>query len=194
MRRASLASLLAFLVWVPTATAQVADPIAVPGEAEASGSASVEGSASFDGGVAGGAGQGFGVGPATMLGSADGLGLVGPGIVYDTAVFHIEALIAFARSDANTNLGIGGRFWYHLHRSERADFSLGGGLGLLSLDSDPGDSAMVFDLEGGGEVRLWLVENVSLSAALGLVVLAGDGDGVDLVGDLTGAGALTYFF
>jgi hypothetical protein len=142
-----------------------------------------------EGDVRAGSGGGLGVGVHAML-----LGAVGPAVVYDTGVFHIEGLLAFA-SNGETQIDVGGRFWYHVHSSQAADFSLGGGLGVQSIDPE-GDVEGTTDIEidAGVQVRVFLVPNVSLSASAGLGIITGDADFLALTGDLTGDTGLTYFF
>ena len=139
--------------------------------------------------VRAGSGGGFGVGVHAML-----LGAVGPAIVYDTGVFHIEGLLAFA-SNGQTDIDVGGRFWYHVHASQAADFSLGGGLGVQSSDPE-GDVEGTTDIEidAGVQLRVFIVPNVSLSASAGLAIITGDSDFLSLTGELTGDTGLTYFF
>jgi hypothetical protein len=203
MRRTTTLSLLGLLVWSPAALAQ--DPIAVPGEEEAAQPepeftevveepTPARGS-DGDGGHASGASRGLGVGAMALLGAAEAGGiLTGPAVVYDFGQFHAEAVFAFD-SGGEDAFGLGARFWYHLHGSRRADLSVGGGLGMASIDQGGGQEDLsVLDVEGGALVRYFVVDNVSLSAALGFVVLGADADEMHLRGDLVGRGGIVYFF
>jgi hypothetical protein len=144
-----------------------------------------------------GGAHGFGVGAIAVLGAFDlggvhfARGMAGPAVAYDPASFHVEALVSFA-TGAGDLTSLAGRFWYHLHRSPRADFSVGGGIGYASVGDD--EDFTVVAIEGGGEVRFFLVENVSVSAALGLRVLAGDASGNELLGNLGGSSGIVYYF
>jgi hypothetical protein len=201
MRRTSIVSLLATLALAAPAWAQddLGDPLAVPDEGDTRPVSTTASSQSGDM-----ESRGLGVGILGMLTSRDfggmfaGLrtGPIGPAVVYDAGVFHIEGILGFADNNASTEIDLGGRFWYHLHSVGNADFSVGGGLGFatISFDGPGNNSQTVIDLEGGAQLRYFLVDNVGLSVSLGLAILAGDGDGVDLTGDLNGAGGIVYYF
>lgn len=140
------------------------------------------------GGAAGGS---LGVGVQTML---TGAGPFGAQLVYDAGMFHIEGIFGFA-SNGSTNLDLGGRFWYHIHAAQLADFSLGGGVGVVSIDPD-GDAEGTTDvhINVGAQLRAFLVPNVALSVSAGLAIITGDADLVAVTGDLVGAAGVTYFF
>lgn len=168
------------------------DPIDIPGEGEEEvddGGSTValeaEGEATVDDG--GGEGAGLGVGVHAMLS-----GPFGAAIIYDPGAFHIEGMIGFA-SNGTTAIALGGRFWYHLHTSTAADFSLGGGLGLSTVDDDPEDQNNVH-IDAGAQLRAFVVPNVALSATLGLAIVTGDADFVGLTGQLVGGLGISYFF
>jgi len=141
--------------------------------------------------ASGTSGGSLGVGVNTMLTTT---GPFGPQLVYDTGVFHIEGILGF-ESDGTTNFDLGGRFWYHIHSSQAADFSLGGGLGFTSVDPD-GDNNDTSDIhiDVGGQIRAFVVPNVALSVSAGLSISSGDDDFVAITGDLLGAAGVTYFF
>jgi hypothetical protein len=206
--------LCALLAGSATALAQddTSDPLAVPGEdtsgeasgeATASGEVSAEGGASVEGGASadmsvgsdeggGAGGGGFGVGAIAML-----TGPFGAAIVYDPGKFHIEGILGFsAIEDVDTIIALGGRFYYHLHTSTAADFSVGGGLGISIVDQEAADeSDTAIHIEAGGQVRTFVVPNVALAASLGLAVVSADGsDFVGLTGNLVGSLGVTYFF
>ena len=173
----------------PLLDTEVEGEAGVEGEATASGEASASAEVSASGEMAGGgAGGGFGVGVQAML-----EGPFGVAVLYDPGAWHVEGILGFY-SNGETALALGGRFYYHLHSSTAADFSLGGGLGLVTIDNDADDSITNIHLEAGGQVRTFVVPNVALSASLGLAVVAGDGDLVALTGQLVGGLGLSYFF
>jgi hypothetical protein len=133
----------------------------------------------------------FGVGVNTML---DIEGPLGPSVIYDTGVFHVEGLLGF-QDNGQTRFDIGGRFWYHIHAAQSADFSLGGGLGVVSID--PGgedDNITNIEIDGGAQLRAFIVPNVALSVSLGLAVLTGDADAISITGDLFGSAGIAYYF
>jgi hypothetical protein len=135
-----------------------------------------------------GRGHGIGVGAATMLNGTSGAlftwGSAGGG-------FHIDGLFGlhhYRDPDRNytTSFTLGGRFWYHLHAASFADFSLGGGLGLISWTNNPGtptsDSRLDISLEVGGQIRAFVVPNVALVADLGLGATFGNDDDIMIGG------------
>ncbi len=134
----------------------------------------------------------LGVGVQTML-LPDGP--FGPAVIYDAGMFHLEGLFGFADDDATTRFDLGGRFWYHIHSAASADFSLGGGLGVVSIDPE-GDAEGTTDIEidAGAQIRAFLVPNVAVSASLGLAILTGDGDFIAITGDLVGNAGIAYYF
>lgn len=195
------ASLLLILGHAGAASAQdTGDPLDVPGEGgEASGEASASGEISAGGEVTasgsggGGAASGFGLGAMAML-----TGPLGGAVIYDPGQFHVEGIVGFD-SNGVTTIALGGRFWYHLHTSTAADFSLGGGLGFLSTEEDDGfgmsEDVTTIHVEGGGQLRVFVVPNVALSATAGLAVVTGDEqDFVAVTGQLIGDVGVSYFF
>jgi hypothetical protein len=185
------------------------DPLLGGGEDDVGGGVEASGEVSASGEVTGGAettetteatetagasGSGFGVGIQAMLAGPGAGAPTGGAILYDPGQFHIEGIVDFY-SNGGTQFGLGGRFWYHLHTSTAADFSLGGGVGLTILDDEEVDETFtLFHIEGGAQVRTFVVPNVALSATLGLAIVAGDGDLVALTGQLVGGIGLSYFF
>lgn len=139
-------------------------------------------------------GTAFGVGVHAFL-----TGPYGPAIVYNMHRFHIEGIIAFQNA-GGTNVALGGKFWFHVHQTRSSTLSLGGGAAFESVETmtiDPRTGANAkatnIDLEGGAQIRFFATDNVSLSAAVGLAIVTGDGDFVGLTGQLQGAVGLTYF-
>lgn len=125
----------------------------------------------------------------------DGLG-TGPSVVFQTPMFHIEGILTFL-DDGDTDVGLGGRFWYALSQTARSDFSVGGGLSLL-IDGNAdmmGNDDTDVELDFGAQLRAFVVPNVALSATLGFGIVVQDGDDfIGLVGDLVGDLGITYFF
>jgi hypothetical protein len=132
-------------------------------------------------------GHGPGVGVEENLG-----GLSGGCFVYDAGRFRIDAILGIAHtSERNgasvTDFGIGGRFFYVVHRLERADFSLGGGVAIVHEDiGNGGPSDTNVQLELAAQIRVFLAPNVSLSGSLGFVIVTADNN-VILGGPVTSA-------
>lgn len=138
--------------------------------------------------AASGHGRGIGVGAATMLNGTSGAlvtwGSSGGGLHVD----GIFGLHHYRDDDTHytTSFAVGGRFWYHVHASTFADFSLGGGIGLTSWTFNPGapgsDSRLDLSLEVGGQIRAFIVPNVALVADLGLGATFGNYDNIMIGG------------
>lgn len=204
-----LSFVCALLAGSATALAQESgDPLDVPGEgtedtsgeASAGGEASVGGEASAGGEVSagaaeeGGSGGGFGVGVVAMITPG---GPTGAEVVYDPGRFHVEGILGFASVEGGeTDIALGGRFWWHLATSTAADFSLGGGVGFVLVDQpDPFEDQTNIHLEGGAQIRTFVVPNVALAGSLGLAIVSGDeADFVGITGQLFGAIGVSYFF
>jgi hypothetical protein len=142
-----------------------------------------------------GHGRGIGVGAVTMLNGTSGAlftwGSAGGGL-------HVDGIFGLhhyrdGNGNYTTSFGVGGRFWYHVHASSFADFSLGGGLGLTSWTNNPGnpgsDSRLDVSIEVGGQIRAFIVPNVALIADLGFGANFGNDDNIIIGGhSVTGGG------
>lgn len=145
--------------------------------------------------VAGGSDGTIGVGAEAQLS-----GLSGASVNYDAGRFHVGGFLSFqdASGPNNTDIGLGGRFFWHLHSTPTSDFSIGGNLGVL-FNNDPnpqpnGSSATELFLEPGVQIRAFISGNVALSATVGIVIGLADADGVALDGQLTGGAGIHYYF
>lgn len=142
---------------------------------------------------AGGQPGSIGVGAEAQLS-----GLSGVSMNYDAGDFHVGAFLGFhdpgGRDD--DTLGLGGRFFYHLHSTTSSDFGLGGTLGIESQNNMPPlDRQTLLFLEPSFQIRMFLASNVALSFNAGVVIGVMDADNVDFGGQLTaGAGIHYYFF
>lgn len=138
-------------------------------------------------------GRGFGVGAVGYLSGQGGLSFV-----YDPGIWHLDAMIGLygdGAGGADSAIVLGTRFWYHLKTVGAADFSLGGGLSYQRFDPGPGDATTNLWIEGGGLIRVFIVDNVALGAATGLVIGAADADGYGIgPANLVGTASLHYFF
>jgi len=173
---------------------------------EAAGSATGSGSASAGGG---GRAAGIGVGAETMLGNTTIFGVgIGPNFffpssaaafVYDATMWRVDALLAMDSAGA-TDIFAGGRFWFNLHEGTASDFAVGGGLGVLRNGDDSGNDNDTTDflIEGGVQLRAFLVPNVAIGAMAGLgffVLDQQDGDDFFFLGgQLLGNLGIWYFF
>lgn len=144
---------------------------------------------------AGGSEGTIGVGAEAQLS-----GLSGLSINYDAGKFHAGGFLSFADApgDNNTDIGVGGRFFWHLHSTPMSDFSIGGNLGVL-FDNDPnpqpdGSSQTLLFLEPAVQIRAFISGNVALSATAGIAIGLADADGVLLDGQVTGSAGIHYYF
>ncbi|HEY4055418.1 MAG TPA: hypothetical protein VGM39_02380 [Kofleriaceae bacterium] len=118
----------------------------------------------------------------------------GPSINYDTGAFHVGGFLTIADGDGsnNTEIGIGGRFYYHVASSAMADFSVGGAIGVLSFDGNERQNYIF--IEPGAQIRAFIVPNVALSASIGLSIAAGDAPSVIVLGGQTVTAGIHYYF
>ena len=122
-------------------------------------------------------------------------GVGGASLNYDAGQFHIGGFLGFSDppGDANT-FDVGGRFFWHIHKTAMTDFGIGGGLGISSVRVMNGmDRLTGLFLEPGLQIRLFLASNVAVSASTGIVIGTADASGVGLTGQ-TFAGGLHYYF
>jgi hypothetical protein len=141
--------------------------------------------------------RGIGVGAEATL-----TGIVGGTFVYDAEAFHIDALLGGEFRPGYSAVAVAGRFFFPVHRSRFADFSLGPGVGLQHVSNDPdGDgpngrvSSNPIHLEGAAQIRAFIVENIALSASAGLgMVLTKGNNTATIGGQLGGSFGVTYFF
>lgn len=121
---------------------------------------------------------------------------------YDMGTFHVGGFFAMADGggDDDTSFGIGGRFYFHLHSTSMADFSVGGSIGLLSLPGTGGtpptgdDRSSEMFLEPGIQARVFVASNVALSFSAGLTLGLIDADGFAIGGQTTGGAGFHYYF
>src|SRR6185312_11725122 len=102
-------------------------------------------------------------------------GLNGAEFVYDTSMFHIEAILGYQHISQANNGGSSSEFqfgvagWYHLARGSNADFSIGGGVGLIYSSFVGGTSSTGFAIEPGAEAP-----NFALNGRVGIAITTGD--------------------
>ncbi|HKA90118.1 MAG TPA: hypothetical protein VKE22_20800 [Haliangiales bacterium] len=124
-------------------------------------------------------------------------GLTGATFVYDMGNLRFDLLFGLRFASTNvpggndvTIFGFGGRVFYVVHHSGMADFSLGGGLGLIFASA--GVSNVNVDIEGLGQARIFLAPNFCFMGTLGLAVAITD-KGAILEGPVIAQGAKTGF-
>lgn len=129
---------------------------------------------------------------SVLLGGALAAGAPGGAIAvgYDTSQWRAEGLIALLfRDGGGTNFGFGGRAFYALHKTSFADFSVGGLLGLVV------GGGAIFLIEPSAQIRAFIVQNVALTATLGMGIAVGDTRAtIGLLGQVTGGLGVTYTF
>ncbi len=143
---------------------------------------------------AGGSEGSIGVGAEFMLS-----GLGGMSANYDMGQFHVGGFLSFEDEDGddNTDIALGGRFYYHLHSTAMSDFSVGGALGIgLIGDRNPAmdNNATIVYLEPGVQIRAFVASNVALSFSAGLTLGIADASGVAITGQFNGIGGVHYYF
>jgi hypothetical protein len=193
MRRTSLYSTIAALAGFLAASSVQAQTPAP----EAGGPAPRSATASFTG-ASSVRGRGLGVGAATMLNGTSGLLAT-----WGTSSFHVDGIFGLRRytddtvGNATTAFTLAGRFWYHLHAASFADFSAGGGVGLVRWVYAPGtpasDTQWDVSMEVGSQIRAFIVPNVALMADLGLgITFATNDDDILVGGQSVGGGGYNF--
>jgi hypothetical protein len=128
--------------------------------------------------------------------------IVGGTFVYDAGMFHIDALLGAHFVTNSSTVAVAGRFFFPLHRSQSADFSIGPGIGLVHNSHDPdgaGPEPNVNNnevhVEGAVQIRAFVVPNVALSASAGLGAIFTNGNNdFRIAGQVGGSLGVTYFF
>ncbi len=142
-----------------------------------------------DGG-GGGVANSVGVGVEVQLS-----GLGGISANYDAGAFHAGGFFGFSdpTGPGNTAFDVGGRFYYHVHHTASADFSLGASIGIGSQDT-AGNSATSVFLEPGFQIRWFAASNVALSFTGGFSIGLDDNKDFLIDGQLTGIAGIHYYF
>lgn len=147
--------------------------------------------------------RGLGVGVQTTLPGAGPFGGTEAGIsvAFDQAQWRISTLLNVLFVEDNfTAFRIGGRFFYRLHKVSMADFSVGAGVGFEYVDNQSVSDGLDDELLAGyfealGQIRVFVVRNVSVNANLGFGFRVGDGSNrFGLTGQANGGFGITYFF
>lgn len=149
---------------------------------------------------AGGQAGSLGVGAEAQLS-----GITGISVNYDAGRFHAGGVTRYydPAGPNNSVFEIGGRFYYHLHSTAMADFSLGAGIGLASVPATQDSRDEYVYLEPGFQIRMFIASNVALSFTGGLMLglfdaadetEAGLASGLDLAGQFNGIAGVHYYF
>lgn len=125
-------------------------------------------------------------------------GLGGLSVNFDAGKFHAGGFLGYfdPAGPNNVTVDVGGRFFYHLASTASADFSLGGSLGIQSANDAPGNTNRHTDvfIEPSFQIRAFVVPNVALSFAGGVVIGAADASELDLSGNIVGEAGIHYYF
>jgi hypothetical protein len=123
-------------------------------------------------------------------------GLGGVSLNYDAGLFHVGGF--FGMSDPtgpnNTAFDFGGRFFFHLHRSATADFSIGGSVSFASVETGPNTTTTDVFLEPGFQIRWFAASNVALSFTGGFSFGLDDDKTFLVAGDVVGIAGIHYYF
>lgn len=129
----------------------------------------------------------------------DLFGIGGASVVYDQGDFHAGGFVGFSDGDTpgdDTEITIGGQFYYHVHSTAMSDFGVGGSIGFVHED-DPtpmNDDFTGFYIDLGAQIRAFVTSNVALSFGVGLGIATADADGVILTADPVAIGGVHYYF
>jgi hypothetical protein len=149
---------------------------------------------------------GLGASTAFAGGSEGSLGVGAEGTInlqlggmsanYDMGQFHVGGFFGFddGPGDDNTNIYLGGRFFYHLHSTAMSDFSVGGGVGVGFLGGPADTDRTVVFIEPGVQTRAFVASNVALSFTAGMSLGVADADGVEITGQINALAGVHYYF
>ncbi|MEZ4398904.1 MAG: hypothetical protein R3B06_02740 [Kofleriaceae bacterium] len=142
---------------------------------------------------AGGSKGSIGVGGEAQINGIGGLSAN-----YDAGDFHLGGFLGFSDGGGtdDTDVYLGGRFYYHIHSSAMADFGVGGSVGLAFIgDRAPGDNNQTgLFVEPGLQIRAFVASNVALSFTGGLTLGLVDANGVAVTAQPVGSAGVHYYF
>jgi len=126
-------------------------------------------------------------------------GVGGVSLNLDGGIYHAGAFLGFSDAGGtdDTDIMLGGRFFYHVHSTAMSDFGLGGSLGLeLAGDRRPNvdDNQTNVLIEPGAQIRAFVANNVALSITAGFAFAAGDAEGTAFTGQTAGSAGVHYYF
>lgn len=141
---------------------------------------------------AGGQAGSIGVGAEFQLSGIGGLSAN-----YDAGKFHAGGFLGYfdPRGPNNVTVDVGGRFFYHVASTAASDFSLGGSLGIQSINQAGATNrdTNVF-IEPSFQIRMFIVPNVALSFTGGVEIGAADASELNLTGNISGEAGIHYYF
>lgn len=143
---------------------------------------------------AGGVAGSIGVGAEFDIRGAGGLSAN-----YDGGRFHAGGFLGYFNpaGDNNTEIDVGGRFFYHLASTASSDFGLGGLIGIQNVPNGP-DRASILIIEPSFQIRVFIVPNVALSLTAGMeigtAVSGPSADELNITGNIIGQGGIHYYF
>lgn len=151
---------------------------------------------------AGGSEGSIGVGAEYMIGGSSSVlsgGAGGASLNYDAGKFHVGGFLGISDGEGanNTDISVGGRFFYHVASTAMSDFSVGGSIGLVSIDTrgmPNADRQNLLFIEPGFQIRAFVATNVALSFTGGISIGAVDAGGVLLGAQPTGIAGVHYYF
>jgi hypothetical protein len=145
---------------------------------------------------AGGQADSLGIGAETQLSGISGLSAD-----YDVGKFNVGGLLGLRdpSGPSNTELYLGGHFFYHIASTATSDFSVGGALGIASVPArvptPTHDRDFDLFLEPGFQIRAFIATNVALTFTGGLTLGVADAaNNVVVDGQVTGSAGVHYYF
>jgi hypothetical protein len=148
-----------------------------------------------------GAGTAFAGGSEGSLGVGAEFQLAGLGGMsgnFDMGQFHVGGFLGFQDGGGtdDTDVSLGGRFYFHVHSTAMSDFGVGGSVGLaFEGDGDENtDNPTLMFIEPGIQTRAFIASNVALSFTAGLTLGLIDANGVAVTGQPTAAAGVHYYF
>jgi hypothetical protein len=143
---------------------------------------------------AGGVAGSIGVGAEFDIRGAGGLSAN-----FDAGKYHVGGFLGYFNpaGDNNTEIDIGGRFFYHLASTASSDFGIGGLLGIQNLPNG-NDRRSILIIEPSFQIRMFIVPNVAVSVTAGMEIgtaISGpSGDELNITGNIIGQGGIHYYF
>ena len=119
---------------------------------------------------------------------------------YDAGKFHVGGFFGYfdPQGPNNSEIDVGGRFFYHIASTASSDFGLGGLLGFQSVPNAAGNRQTFLIIEPGFQIRTFIVPNVALSFTVGMeigtTVSGPSRDELNITGNIIGQGGIHYYF
>jgi hypothetical protein len=140
---------------------------------------------------AGGVAGSIGVGAEFEIRGAGGLS-----VNFDAGKFHVGGFLGYfdPQGPNNSEIDVGGRFFYHVASTASSDFGVGGLIGIQSVPNGAGDRQTFLIIEPGFQIRTFIVPNVALSFTAGMEIGAADASELNITGNIIGQGGIHYYF